>query len=193
MALPEFDVDALIHGGSGEAGSNLRGSGIFPSVDNRTAWEVIIPAAKLRADVVGLGVLPNGAFGAPDNPDVIGWWQDGPMPGEPGNVLLDGHRDYTDVDGNVGLGVAWALPEVALGDQILVVDREAGVTHVYLVTQTLSVPHDDPDGGRFLQSTTTSMLTLVTCEGSFDRAERLYSERRIVTAVLLGMALDVPV
>ena len=61
------------------------------------------------------------------------------------------------------------------------------------MTQTLSVPYDDPDGGRFLQSSTTSMLTLITCEGSFDRADRLYSERRIVTAVLLGMALDVPV
>ncbi|MEE9277673.1 MAG: sortase [Dehalococcoidia bacterium] len=188
VPLPEIDAEQLIHGGSGAAGANLAGPGIVAAIDNPTGWEIVIPSARIRADIVGLGITARGALGAPDNPDVVGWWQDGPAPGERGNVLFDGHRDFTDVDGNVGTGVAWQLPDVAVGDPILVLDRASGVTHVYLVTQTFALPFDDPDGARVLAASSDARLTLITCEGSFDRSLHNYSQRRIVIAIYAGSA-----
>ncbi len=191
VPLPEFDAAELIFGGSGVDGANLAGPGIVSAVANPTRWSVLIPAARIRADVVGLGNTAEGALGAPDSPDVVGWWRDGPEPGERGNVLFAGHRDFTDIDGNVGTGVAWELPNVEVGDSILVVDHEAQVTFVYTVRETLTVAYNDPDVGRFLRSSSAAMVTLITCEGSFDGDARRYSSRRIVIAELIGKAEEI--
>ena len=182
--LPEIDPADLRHGGDGSAGAILAGPGIVPSVGNRTPYEILIPRAKVRASVVGLGLAPNGAMGAPDNPDVVGWWADGVRPGQAGNLLLDGHVDYTDIYGQKGPGVAWLVREIAAGDVIVIQDAEARAAYIYRVTESLAVPVHDPTALRFLRPTETATLTFVTCEGSFDRASLSYADRRIVRAAL---------
>ena len=184
--LPEFDEAALILGGSGAEGAILAGVGIVPSsgLQNQTAWELLIPSARLRASIVRVGVTASNAFGAPDNPFVIGWWEDGPAPGEPGNVLLDGHRDFRDTDGNLGTGVCWELPNTTVGDFIIVRDNNARQNYLYSVIETTSIPFDAPEGPAYLASSALSRLTLVTCEGSFDEGAHNYSNRRIVVAEL---------
>lgn len=141
---------------------------------------------------MGLGLTPSRALGAPDNPDVIGWWQDGPAPGASGNVLLDGHRDFTDTAGNVGLGVNWLLPGVQRGDLILVADRDAQQSYLYTISDAFPVAADDPSSARFLQRSNLPILTLITCEGSFDESRHAYNSRRIVIAVLQGIADGLP-
>ncbi len=187
--LPEFDEDTLIHGGNGAQGAILAGSGIVRSsgVDRRTDWELLVPSARLRADIVRVGPTPINGFGAPDNPETIGWWETGPEPGEPGNVLLDGHVDFTDINGNVGTGVCWRLRDTSVGDAILVRDNAAGVYFLYEVSETLSVVWNSADGVAHLRQTDDSRLTLITCEGSFDGDAHNYSNRRIVVAQLVGV------
>ena len=184
--LPEFDEAALILGGTGAEGAILAGVGIVPSsgVQNTTAWELLIPSARLRASIVRVGITASNAFGAPDNPFVIGWWADGPAPGQSGNVLLDGHRDFRDSDGNLGTGVCWELPNTSLGDFIIVRDNDARQNYLYSVVETTSIPFDAPEGAAYLASSALSRLTLVTCEGSFDAGAHNYSNRRIVVAEL---------
>ncbi|MCY3887319.1 MAG: class F sortase [Chloroflexi bacterium] len=182
--LPEIDPADLTHGGDGSAGAILAGPGIVPSVGNRTPYEILIPRAKIRASVVGLGLAPNGAMGAPDNPDVVGWWADGVRPGQAGNLLLDGHVDYTDIHGQKGPGVAWLVREIAAGDVIVIQDAEARAAYIYRVTESLAVAVDDPTALRFLRPTEAATLTFVTCEGSFDRASLSYADRRVVRAAL---------
>ena len=184
--LPPFDPNTLIYGGEGADGSILAGPGIVPSsgFDKRTDWELIIPSAQLRAAIVRVGVTAANFLGAPDNPQVIGWWEDGPAPGEAGNVLLDGHRDFSDLDDNVGEGVCWLLTETRPGDPVIIRDRVDGRAYVYTVREIHSVPWDDPDGARFLRSSDAAMLTIVTCEGAFDAEAHNYSQRRVVIADL---------
>ena len=188
--LPEIDEDDLIHGGDGRAGAILAGPGIVPSsgAARSTDWEILIPSARIRAGIVKVGLAPGNAFGAPDNPDVIGWWEHGPQPGQPGNVLLDGHRDFSDIDDNLGTGVCWALPQTREGDFIIIRDNVAELHYVYQVRETFSVRWNDPDAVRFLQPSEESILTLITCEGSFNEDSHNYSSRRIVIASLLGRA-----
>ena len=183
-ALAAIDTAALTRGGDGSAGAILAGPGIVSSVANPTSYEILIPRAEVRASVVGLGLAPGGALGAPDNPDVVGWWTDGVAPGQTGNVLLDGHVDYTDIQGRVGLGVAWLVKDVVAGDTIVIRNMAADEAYVYRVTESLTVAADDPTAIRFLDPSADAMLTFVTCEGSFDSASFSYADRRIVRAVL---------
>ncbi len=182
--LPAFDEDALIHGGDGDEGAILGGPGIVPSsgLEARTDWELLIPAALIKASIVTVGLTPGGALGAPDNPEVIGWWEDGPRPGERGNVLLDGHRDFMDINDNVGTGVAWLLPTVQVGDVLLIRDNALRVYHLYTAIETVSVGWDAQDGVEYLRPSDTPILTLITCEGAFDADAHNYSNRRIVVA-----------
>ncbi len=184
--LPEYDEESLIFGGDGNQGAILAGRGIVRSsgTDNETPWRLVIPSSQINARLAQVGVTASGAFGAPDNPDVIGWWRDGPAPGELGNVLLDGHRDFRDIEGNVGTGVCWQLPDTGIGDAIIVQDFEAQVSYLYEVIETTSVAWNSPEGVAYLQSSDDARLTLVTCEGSFDADESNYSNRRIVVAKL---------
>ena len=80
--MPDFDPDTLIHGGPGEQGAILAGPGIVRSsgADRRTDWELIVPSAQIRASIAKVGVTPRNLLGAPDNPEIIGWWEDGPAP-----------------------------------------------------------------------------------------------------------------
>lgn len=184
--LPLFNPNTLVHGGDGADGAILAGPGIVPSsgFDKRTDWELIIPSARLRAAIVRVGLTASNVLGAPDNPEVIGWWDEGPAPGESGNVLLDGHRDFSDLDDNVGEGVCWLLTETRPGDPVIIRDRVDGRAYVYTVREIHSVAWDDPDGARFLRSRNEAMLTIVTCEGSFDSEAHNYSQRRVVIADL---------
>ena len=184
--MPDFDPDTLIYGGPGEQGAILAGPGIVRSsgADRRTNWELIVPSAQIRAPVAKVGVTPRNLLGAPDNPEIIGWWEDGPAPGEAGNVLMDGHRDYRDIFENVGFGVCWLLTETRPGDLIIVRDISDGRAYVYTVSEIHSVDWDDPSGDRFLRSSDAPILTLVTCEGAFDEENHNYSQRRVVVAEL---------
>ncbi len=184
--LPAFNEDELVLGGAGEAGAILAGPGIVRSsgADRQTPWEFLLPSAKIRANIVRIGLTRSNALGAPDNPDVIGWWESGPAPGEAGNVLLDGHRDFTDTDGNVGTGVCWLLADTLTGDFAIIRDNAAELNYVYTVIETTSVVWDAPEGLVYLRPRTEPILTLITCEGSFDEATLNYSNRRIVVAEL---------
>lgn len=187
LPLPAFDEESLIYGGDGSEGAILGGPGIYNSsaAENRTDWEILIPSAQMKARMVQVGLVgASRALGAPDNPDVIGWWMEGPQPGEPGNVLVAGHRDYIDRKKNVGTGVAWLLPNTQPGDFIIVRDNTARVNHLYVVHEATSLPFDSPDGAQYLRSTDEPILTFVTCEGAFDKDARNYSNRRIVVAHL---------
>ncbi len=186
VPLPAFDESLLIVGNDGHHGAILGGPGIVSSstADRRTPWQLLIPSARIKAAIVAVGLTATGAFGAPDNPYVIGWWEDGPKPGERGNVLLDGHRDFTDIDDFRGTGVCWYLPDTGPGDYMIIRDNEARVHHLYTVTETASIEWNAPDGVEYLAPTPIATLTLVTCEGSFDLDAHNYSNRRIIVAEL---------
>ena len=182
--LPEFNQDSLIYGGTGIEGAILSGTGIVPSsrFQDRTDWEILIPTAKIHASIVGVGLTATKAFGAPDNPHVRGWWKDGPSPGQRGNVLLNGHRDYSDINGKIGTGVAWLLPSTTVGDFLIIRDNKARRYFIYKVTETASVGWDAADGIDYMLPSKKPILTLITCEGSFDVEAHNYSDRRIVVA-----------
>ena len=182
--LPIFDPAQLIDYTSYRQDTILAGPGIVASSGQATPYVIQIPTARMQAKIVWLRLTDNTALGSPDNPFVVGWWVDGAAPGEVGNVLLDGHVDYTDITEEVGTGVSWFLADVTVGDPILIRNDAAQETYVYRVTEATAVAADDGDALRYLQNSSEPVLTFITCEGAFDHEAFEYPERRIVRAAL---------
>ena len=187
----EYDEDTLRHGSDGSEGGILPiDNGVVRSSgpEHETSWELIVPSAGIRSAIVTVAKTPSGAMGSPDNPHVIGWLDSSAAPGESGNTLLAGHRDFEDISGNVGTGVCWELINTEVGDQMLVRDNEHGIYYVYSVIEAETIDPYDPDAARFLKDTSEPVVTLITCEGSFDAETHQYSHRRVVVGVLSAVA-----
>ncbi len=96
-----------------------------------------------------------------------------PMPGQPGNAAVAGHRTTYGAP-------FFRLDEVKSGDQILVTTRQGRFR--YEVTENKVV---GPDETSVLQATPDNRLTLVTCNPRFSASQRL-----VVVAALAGNAAE---
>ena len=187
----DLDEEALKHGTDGSEGGILpidNGVVVSSRDEDQTRWELIVPSASLKSAIVKVGRTPSGAMGAPDNPYVIGWLDSSAAPGESGNTLLAGHRDFEDLSGNIGTGVCWELVSTQPGDHVLVRDNEQGIYYVYTVTETATVDPRDQDSARYLWNTDEPVITLITCTGSFNADTHQYSHRLVVVAELAAVA-----
>ena len=186
-----LDEEALKHGTDGSEGGILpidNGVVVSSLPEHRTEWELIIPSAGLKSAVVRVGHTASGAMGSPDNPYVIGWLESSAAPGETGNTLLAGHRDFEDISGNVGTGVCWELVNTEPGDQMIVRDNEQRLYYVYTVTEAVTLDPHDRDSARYLWDTDEPVITLITCTGSFNADTHQYSHRFVVVGVLEAVA-----
>lgn len=187
----EIDFDDLIYGSDGSEGGILPiDNGVVPSSGPRfdTSWELILPSARIRAAVVQVGLTPEGDMGSPDNPFVAGWFNRSAVPGEPGNALLGGHRDYQDRDGNVDVGVCWELDETRVGDQLLMFDGSRNHYFVYEIVDKVTIRPDSSAAEKYLSQTRESVVTLITCAGEFDEDSHSYDQRIVVVALLSAVA-----
>lgn len=186
-----LDEEALKHGTDGSEGGILpidNGVVVSSLPEHQTRWELLIPSAGLKSAIVRVGRTASGAMGSPDNPYVIGWLDSSAAPGEAGNTLLAGHRDFEDISGNIGTGVCWELVSTRPGDQMLVRDNDQGIYYVYTVTEAVTLDPRDRDSARYLWDTEEPVITLITCTGSFNADTHQYSHRLVVVGVLAAVA-----
>ena len=138
--------------------------------------------------MVQVGLTTDGAMGSPDNPFVVGWFNRSAVPGEQGNALLGGHRDYQDRDGNIDIGVCWELDETRVGDQLIMFERSQDRYYVYDIVDKVTIRPDSEDAVKYLSQTRESVVTLITCSGDFDIDTHSYAERLVVVGLLSAVA-----
>lgn len=143
-------------------------------------WTIEIPRIDLVAPIITVGWESDGAIGAPDDPDVVGWFKGGAYPGDAGNAILDGHRDWWD---GPRPAIFWDLDKVASGARIFIYDD--GDTHIYQVFRNVTYPYDDPDALATIEQTDEPIITLITCSGVYDSVTGNYGHRTILQARLL--------
>ena len=136
-----------------------------------------IPRIGTAATVVPLGLLEDGTLDAPADPDTIGWYALGSGVGAPGNAILDGHVDW-----GGRLRVFGRLRELRPGDAVLVTDAD-GQSFEYRVSWTRLVDAAAAPLDEIYGQGEQEELTLITCGGAFDAAERMYVDRLVVRAV----------
>ena len=135
-----------------------------------------IPAIGVDAPMTPLGLEDDGALEAPRDFAVVGWYEDGPEPGEPGATVVAGHVDSYD-----GPAVFYRLRELVAGNEVRVVGAD-GVEAAYTVTRIEQYPKDAFPTGEVYAASDRSTLRLVTCGGDFDEAERSYEDNIVVYA-----------
>lgn len=144
-----------------------------------------IPSIGVDAAVEHVGVTEEGDMAPPEAWENVGWYRDGPRPGERGNAVIDGHLDsYT------GTAVFWDVRELLPGDEVEVEDA-SGTTRVFRVAASRRFSNDDPSASaEIFGATDERRLNLITCGGSWNGQQ--YAERLVVFTELVSVREKTP-
>jgi sortase (surface protein transpeptidase) len=141
---------------------------------------LVIPALGVDSTVVRLGLNPDKTIQVPSDPRQVGWYADGPAPGEQGPAVILGHLDSV-----TGPAVFYHLASLRSGGRIRVA-REDGSTATFVVQRVASFPVDSFPTAEVYGATTDPELRLITCGGQYSLAQRRYLQNVVVFAVLVN-------
>ena len=118
--------------------------------------------ALLEVPKIGLSMVVVEGVGVEDLKLGPGHYPGTPLPGEPGNVVISGHRTtYSHPFYNVN--------ELIRGDSITLTNPD-GTKSIYLVSETRVV---EPTAVEVVSNTPDDRLTLTTCNPRYSAAQRL--------------------
>ena len=154
-------------------GSGLGTIAAPATAERSRAVHITIPALHLDQNLVELAV--NGdSLQVPDRYSDVGWWRDGPTPGDTGAAVVVGH-----VDSPTGPAVFYQLSGMVRGERILV-RLDDGSRQVFKVRQAVLYDRDHFPSSRVYRERGRPGLNLLTCGGSFDHAVDAYRGNVVV-------------
>jgi hypothetical protein len=142
--------------------------------------QLLIPALNVHRAVETVGVNRSGVMNLPVNAWNAGWYKGGPIPGAPGDAVIEGHAGYPDQPMIFG-----KLGKLHAGDQIIVVLSD-GSRRLFLVDSMATVPVGTAPAG-MAEPYGPPRLTLITCNGHFDQTSYSYSSRLVLEASYAGV------
>ena len=154
---------------------DVSGSGTAPA-----PTRLAIPALKIDASVVRLGLNSDNTIEVPSDPNQVGWYTNGPAPGEQGPAVILGHLDSV-----TGPAIFFHLSTLRAGSQVLV-SREDGSTATFVVQRVASFAVDSFPTEQVYGLTTDPEIRLITCGGAFDYATSQYLSSTVVYAFLVS-------
>ncbi len=138
---------------------------------------LVIPAIKVNAAVDYVGLTDSGDLDTPEIPSNVGWYKQGPRPGEVGSAVIDGHFGLSDNKS----AVFDDLHKLRKGDKILSRDK-AGISTTFIVTRTKTYKPTDDATAVFRSTDGKAHLNLITCQGDWNESQESYSTRLVVFA-----------
>jgi LPXTG-site transpeptidase (sortase) family protein len=136
---------------------------------------LVIPKINVNAAIVPVGLTSDGAMGVPTGPTGTTWFELGPRPGEAGSAVIAGHEGWKD-----GIAAVFDnLYKLQVGDQVYVQD-EQGTTTAFVVRSIGTYGQNGDASDVFSSSDGKAHLNLITCEGTWNAAEKSYSNRLVV-------------
>ncbi|MFD5520123.1 class F sortase [Streptomyces sp. NPDC127066] len=137
-----------------------------------------IPGIGVDRPLTDLHVQSDGHLAAPEDPSQVGWWSDGPRPGEAGAAIVVGH-----VDSLTGPAAFYGISALHPGDSISI-DR-ADHTHADFTVRALrQYAKDDFPDSEVYATTGPPELRLITCGGTYDPAAGGYRDNVVAYATL---------
>lgn len=141
---------------------------------------LIIPKLDLTAKVESVGLDQQGRMDVPKIADDVGWYDLGSKPGEKGNAVIDGHFDK--VTG--AAAVFYNLNKLTIGDQVITKDAQ-GQQYTFVVVRKTSYPYNQFPLQEVFGPSQVPQLNLITCNGTWDKTKKNYSERIVIFARLI--------
>ncbi|MDF9816202.1 class F sortase [Streptomyces sp. SPB162] len=137
---------------------------------------ISIPGIGVHHSLTGLRVQQDGHLAVPDDPDQVGWWSDGPVPGDPGAAVIVGH-----VDSATGPAAFYGLSSLRPGDPVTV--ERADHSQVRFTVRALrEYPKDAIPDGQVYATSGPPALRLITCGGDYDSQLGSYRDNLVVYA-----------
>ncbi len=134
-----------------------------------------IPTLRIDASVQYIGLSSEGAMDVPSNSKDVAWYKFGVKPGEKGNAVIAGHKDWFN-DKN---GVFSDLNKLKIGDYVYVVD-DRNNKHRFKVAKKQSYKEGTAPMEEIFGLGNAARLNLITCVGSWNKNTQSYSERLVV-------------
>ncbi len=143
---------------------------------------LLIPSIGLDAPVENVNIQSNGDLGTPvqNQWEGVGWYSNGPRPGQAGSAVIDGHLDRP---GGYP-AVFWYLRNVQVGDTIMVVDTNGKTLH-FRVTRTAAYPPLAAPLQEIFGDTGGTYLNLITCAGTWIPTQHQTTLRLVVYSTLI--------
>lgn len=136
---------------------------------------LVIPKINVDVAIAPVGLTSNGAMGVPTGPIGTTWFDLGPRPGEIGSAVIAGHEGWKD-----GIVASFDnLYKLKVGDQVYVQDNH-GVTTAFVVRRIGLYGQHGNAANVFSSNDGKAHLNLITCEGTWNAAEKSYSNRLVV-------------
>jgi LPXTG-site transpeptidase (sortase) family protein len=142
---------------------------------------ILIPSLNVHRPVEAVGVDRTGMMYQPENLWNAGWYKGGPVPGAPGDAVIEGHAGYPNAPLLFG-----KLQQLHAGDKIVVVLAD-GSRRLFLVASQAIWPAGKTPAG-LGEPYGPPRLTLITCTGPFDDHYKTYADRLVVEATYAGLA-----
>jgi LPXTG-site transpeptidase (sortase) family protein len=142
---------------------------------------LLIPKIGVDAPFTDLTLAPDGRLRPPPaaNTNLVGWYANGPSPGERGTAVIAGH-----VDTKTSVAVFVYLRELRKGDTFQVV-RADGSTASFVVDSAETFAKDRFPSERVYGDTGRAQVRLITCAGDYDRTVHDYKDNLVVFAHLM--------
>ena len=138
---------------------------------------VMIPAIGVSSTLEGLRLNADGSLQTPRDPSHVGWYADGPAPGDDGAAVFVGH-----LDSKTGPAVFWRLAGLQRGDRIMV-RRADGKSLTFVVDHSAAYPRTDlPIAAVY--GAGGPELHLITCNGTWNPRVGRYDHSLLVVASL---------
>ena len=150
----------------------------FPMTnENAQLARLVIPRAKVNHRLVVKGLNQRREMEDPGGKDDVAWYNFSTKPGFGSNAVLSGHVDWYTGD----RGVFWFLRDLKEGDEAEI-QYSDGMVLKYRVTRIEVYGVNDAPVAEITGPTPSDTLTLITCDGVFQRSSQDYTQRRVVFA-----------
>ncbi len=153
-----------------------------------------IPRLGVDASIVVMGLDAAQYPEVPNSGSEVAWYTFSAAPGQGNNAVFSGHVDWY-YWGMPVEGVFYHLRELQIGD-VITLDLDDGGQLRYRVTGNVATSYDDPNVVEVMNPTSSDVITLITCGGTWQRDYSNpnggnYSHRVIVRAErVLDLAAD---
>ncbi|MFN8557938.1 MAG: class F sortase [Dehalococcoidia bacterium] len=152
-----------------------------PPREDAELVRLMIPAAKVNAPLQIKGVNARNEMENPDGKDNVAWYNFSTRPGFGSNAVFSGHVDWFTGE----QGVFWGLRNVKAGDEIML-KLSDGSELKYRIESNETYTAEDAPVADIVGPTVKEVVTLITCDGVFDRRSQEYDKRRVVRAERIG-------